>query len=472
MEVFGAADAAAFRRAAEASIAYREGLGARAIGPAADYPAKLAALDAPLPERGMASDAVLEALVAAGAGGLMDMASPRFLGWVIGAAHPAGTAADMLVAGWSQVATMAKTSPAASALEEIAGRWLIELLRLPPECSFGLCTGATVANAVALAAARNEVLRRAGWDVEARGLFGAPEITVVVGAEVHSSVRVALRMLGLGDERVRIAAADDQGRMLPAALDAELRGVAGPAIVIAQAGNINSGALDPMAPIADLAAGAGAWLHVDGAFGLWANAHPELWDQAEGVERADSWAVDGHKWLQVPYDCGFVFVRDGAAHKRAMGHSAAYLPNSETLRDPGDYVPELSRRARGVPVWAVLKALGREGVLEVIGRCCRLARGMADRLGQQPGITVLNEVRLNQVALSFGPEGPEGDAMTRAVLQRVQAEGACYPSHGQWRGRQTIRLSVSGFATSEADADIAVAAILAAWEAVRAERDA
>jgi glutamate/tyrosine decarboxylase-like PLP-dependent enzyme len=224
-----------------------------------------------------------------------------------------------------------------------------------------------------------------------------------------------------------------------------------------------------MAPIADLAGAAGAWLHVDGAFGLWAHAHPDLRDQAEGLDRADSWAMDGHKWLQVPYDCGLVFVRDPAAHKRAMGHAAAYLPNSETLRDPGDYVLELSRRARGLPVWAVLKALGREGVLEMIGRCCRLARDMAERLDRQPGITVLNEVRLNQVALTFGPEGPAGDAMTKAVLRRLQDEGVCYPSHGQWRGRQTIRVSVSGYATTEADADLSVAAIIAAWQMVEAD---
>lgn len=468
---FNDADRRAFAEAASAATIYREGLGTRPIGPVRGYEQKLADFAEPLANKGMPSDEVIRQLVDIGSDGLMDMVSPRFFGWVLGASHSAGTAADILSAGWAQVATMAIVTPTASAVEEVAGKWLLDILDLPRESSIGFTTGATVANATGLAAARNELLHRVGWDVEAKGLFGAPEISVVVGGEVHSSVGMSLRMIGFGADRVIVASSDSEGRMKPDSLKAVTDDIDGPLIIIAQAGSINAGAIDPMDEIADIAAEKGAWLHVDGAFGLWAHAHPEYKALAKGVDRADSWAVDGHKWLQVPYDCGFVFVKNQAAHVRAMGHSAAYLPNSATLRDPGDYVPELSRRSRGLPVWAVMKALGRDGIVDMIGRNCRLALRMADALSQEQGVCVLNDVTLNQVAVTFGPKGETGDLMTQEVLEQVQKEGFCYPSVGLWKNRQTLRISISGYATTDDDADKSVKSIINAWRKVKDQNE-
>lgn len=467
--VFSEIDAAALRFAAEAGIDYRKRLETGVIPPAKDYAAKLRDFDEPLPENGQSSENVIRSLNEKGGDGILDISSPRYFGYVMGGGHPAAVAADMLTAVWNQNTAMMALTPTTCAIEEVVRRWLLDLFDLPRTSSLGICTGATMANAVGLAAARNEMLRREGWDVEANGLFGAPEVHVIVGAQAHSSIGASLRLIGFGASRVHTVAVDGQGRMLPGDLEAVISACAGPKIIIAQAGNINSGAIDPMNAIADIAAAAQAWLHVDGAFGLWARIHPDLKEQIAGVERADSWALDGHKWLQVTYDCGLVLVRDMAAHARAMGHAAAYLPNSATLHDPGDFVPELSRRARGIPTWAVLKALGRAGIVEIVGRDCRLARKMADALAAEPGISVLNEVRLNQVALAFGAAGNSGDAQTAKVLARVQAEGVCYPSHGLWKGRKTMRLSVCGYATDDTDADRTVSAIITAWRACQLE---
>lgn len=460
---FGEDDAQAFDKAAAHVAAYRRSLANGPLAPARDYAQKLAEFDEPLPEHGLASGDVVDDLIERVEGGLLDISSPRFFGFVMGAAHPASVAADMMVSGWNQNTAMIALTPTTCAIEEITRRWLLELLDLPRESSLGVCTGATMANAIGLAAARNELLRRSGWDVEADGLFNAPEVHVVRGAEAHSSIDASLRLIGFGAKRVHIIAADRQGRMIPAELHKNVATLKGPIIIIAQAGNINSGASDPMTEIADIARSCGAWMHVDGAFGLWAHAHPELREQVAGLDRADSWAADGHKWLQAAYDCGFVFVRNAAAHAAAMGHSAAYLPNSHTIREPGDFVPELSRRARATPAWAAIKAFGREGIVEMIGRNCRLARQMAERLALEPGVTVLNQVALNQVAVTFGPEGELGDLQTADVLAQVQAGHVCYPSHGVWQGRKTLRLSVSGHATSPEDASAACDAIISAW---------
>jgi glutamate/tyrosine decarboxylase-like PLP-dependent enzyme len=393
------------------------------------------------------------------------MTSPNFQGWVIGASHPAGVAADWLCSAWGQMAGFADPAPASAAVEEVAAGWVLDLLGLPPEAGVGFCTGATMANFTALAAARGELLRRAGWDVEARGLFGAPEVAVVLGGEAHSSVLLSLRLLGFGAERVLRAEADAEGRMRPEALARVLEGVAGPAVVCLQAGNVVSGAFDPFAELIPLARAKNAWVHVDGAFGLWARAAPTLAPLVAGLEAADSWAADAHKWLQVPYDCGLAMVKDPGALQRAMSISASYLPKGEN-RAPEALSPEMSRRARGFAVWAVIRALGREGLAEMVERHCGVARGIAARLAAEPGLAVLNEVVLNQVAFTAG-EGAEGDRQTQALLAAVQADGICYPTAGRWRGREIIRVSVSSGPTTLADGERTAEAIVAAWRRVR-----
>ncbi|MHA1529295.1 MAG: pyridoxal phosphate-dependent decarboxylase family protein [Alphaproteobacteria bacterium] len=464
-------DAAALARAAELAAHYRAGLDTRPIGPAEDYATQLARFGGPVPETGRAPVEIIEALAANAGPGLMAFPSPRFLGWVVGASHPVGVAADWLTSAWGQNTPMSTPTPAAAAAEETAGRWMLDLLDLPRDAGFGFTTGATMANAIGLAAGRNAVLARVGWDVEAKGLFGAPEVHLVLGEEAHSTVFMGLRLIGFGAERVIRIAADDNGRMRADALAQALQGLDGPIIVVAQAGHINTGAFDPFGAIVEAAHAKSAWVHVDGAFGLWARACPELRVLAEGVEGADSWAIDGHKWLQTPYDSGFVFVRDDAALYRAMGLTASYLGNSPDQRDPGDYTPELSRRARGFAVWAVLSRLGRAGVAEMVGRHCRVARRMAERLAAEPGVRVLNEVVLNQVVVAFGPEsdGMAADAATRETLARLQREGVCYPSHGIWQDRAIMRISVTSQATDEAEGDRAAEAIIAAWRGVRDE---
>ncbi len=470
-------DAAALARAAELAVRYRAGLDTGPIGPAEDYATQLARFGGPVPGTvpgtGREPVEIIEALAANADPGLMAFSSPNFFGWVVGASHPVGVAADWLTSAWGQNTPMSAATPAAVAAEEVAGRWMLDLLDLPRESGFGFTTGATMANAIALAAARNAVLARVGWDVEAKGLFGAPEVHLVLGEEAHSTVFMGLRLIGFGAERVIRVAADDQGRMRADALAKVLDGLDGPTIVVAQAGHINTGAFDPFDAIVETAHAhgdtGGAWVHVDGAFGLWARACPERRALAQGVERADSWATDGHKWLQTPYDGGFLFVRDEAALYRAMSLSASYLPNSADHRDPGDYTPELSRRARGFAVWAVLSRLGRAGVAEMIERHCRVARRIADRLTAEPGVRIVNEVVLNQVVVAFGPRdnGKAADAATSETLARVLREGVCYPSPGLWQGRSIMRISVSSQTTDEVDGDRAAEAIIAAWREVR-----
>lgn len=456
------AEAAALRGAAEAAIAWRAGVADRPIGPAAGYAAALAGFGGPTPERPGEPQAVVADLIAAAAPGLMGVPSPRFFGWVQGASHPVGVAADWLASAWGQNAPLAAASPAGAAAEEVAGRWALDLLDLPREAGFGLTTGATMANAVAMAAARNALLARTGWDVEAKGLFGAPEVTVIVGAEAHSTMFLGLRLIGFGAERVARVAVTDQGAMRADGLRAALAAARGPALVLAQAGHINSGAFDPFPEIVAAARETGAWVHVDGAFGLWARACPETRGLTEGIEGADSWATDGHKWLQTPYDCGLVMVRDAEAQRRAMGVSASYLPQG-AARDPGDFTPELSRRARGFALWATIRALGRAGIAGMVARNCRAARRIAAGLAAAPGLEVMNEVVLNQVAVAT----QDGDAATMALLARVQAGGRAFPSVGDWRGRAILRFSVSSGRCTEADADTAVEAVTGAWAVLR-----
>jgi glutamate/tyrosine decarboxylase-like PLP-dependent enzyme len=458
-----------FARAAEHAARFREEVSTRPPRPTVEAATLQAAFDGPTPETGEDSVAVLEALVAAAEPGIAGSAGPRFFGWVIGASHPVGVAADILTAAWGQNAGNYAAAPAAAMAEKVASRWLLDLLRLPKESSVGFVTGATMASFTCLAAARNAVLAKADWDVEADGLVGAPRVRVFVGAEAHATIFSALRYLGFGANVVRIPT-DDQGRMDPEALAVALWHDRGPAIVIAQAGQINTGAFDPFPEIVRACRRHGAWLHVDGAFGLWARAVPELSDLTLGVDQADSWAVDGHKWLQLPYDSGFAIVRDVDAHRRAMGVGASYLPPAAGLEhDPSQYAPELSRRARGFAAWAVIRALGREGIVDMVRRHCGLAQQLARRLSSEPGVEVLNEVDLNQVIVAFGDGAPQArDMATRAVIERLATDNVVLAGGAEWRGRHVLRVSLIAGPLSEPDVDRLAVAVVTAWRKVRA----
>jgi glutamate/tyrosine decarboxylase-like PLP-dependent enzyme len=458
---------ALFILAAQHAIAYRDAVDEAA--PPRGYAAMREAFDAPTPEQGKAESEVIEELVTLSTPGLRGMTGPRFFGWVIGASHPAGVAADWLTAAWGQNAGNHEASPAAAAAETVAAKWLLDLLDLPREASVGFVTGATVANFVCLAAARGSVLRRAGWDVEANGLFGAPPIQVLIGDDAHTSVFSALQFLGLGRDRVVRVATDAQGRILPAAFSRAMVSGDGPAIVIIQAGQLNTGAFDPIEAILPEVRTRNAWVHVDGAFGLWARACPAAAHLASGYELADSWAMDGHKWLQTPYDCGYAIVRDAEAHRRAMTIAASYLPLAmEGDRDPTHFVPELSRRARGFATWAMIRHLGREGIATLVQEHCRLAARFAERLVGEPGVYVLNDVALNQVIVRFGaPESDEtADRLTRETILRVQDDGTCFAGGARWRDRWVMRLSVISAPTADEDIDRSCEAICSAWRSV------
>ena len=403
------------------------------------------------------------------AGGLMGMGSGRFFGFVIGGAVPASLAADWLVTAWDQNTGLFAPSPATSVMEEIAGRWLVDMLGLPEHSSFAFVTGGQMANTTALAAARHHVLAAAGWDVELDGLAGSPPIRLVVSDEVHVTVPRGARLLGLGTRTIEKVAVDANGAMIPSDLERVLsEGHPGPTIVCCQAGNINTGALDPTGELADIAHAHDAWLHVDGAIGLWAAASrpsPLL-----GLERADSWSTDAHKWLNVPYDCGITICRHPDSHRAAMTVTASYLVQAApgTDRDPVDWNPEFSRRARGVPVYAALASLGRSGVAEIVDRCCAHARRFAELLAVEPDVVVLNDVVLNQVLVRFlAPGGSEEDhdARTRAVIAAVQSNGTCWLGGSIWRGLAVMRISVSNYATTDADVEASVASIISAARA-------
>ena len=445
---------------------FLETLPHRPVGARADLPSLRAALGGSLPAAGADPAAVIEHLAAAAEPGLVASAGPRYFGFVIGGSLPAALAADWLAAVWDQDAGLYACGPAAAVVEEVAAGWLLDLFALPPTASVGFVTGGQMANFTGLAAGRHAVLQRADWDVEEDGLAGAPAVNVMIGDEAHVTILTALRMLGLGSRRVVRVAADGQGRMRPDALRSALARLEGPTIVCAQVGNVNTGAFDPVGEISDIAHERNGWVHVDGAFGLWAATSPERRDLVRGVERADSWATDGHKWLNVPYDCGIAIVRDAAAHKTAMTGRASYLVQSSgTERDPQDWTPEFSRRARGFAVYAALKSLGRDGVTALVERCCRLARRMADRLAGGPGVRILNEVVLNQVLVRFEAPGADADALTKAVVARVQREGTCWMAGSRWHGMDAMRISVSNWSTAEPDIDRSAEAILAAARA-------
>jgi glutamate/tyrosine decarboxylase-like PLP-dependent enzyme len=389
--------------------------------------------------------------------GLIGMPGPRFFGFVLGGSVPAALAADWLTAVWGQNSPIARVTPAAAAAERVAGGWLIDLLGLPAGSTVGFVTGGTVANFTAMVVARHAVLRLVGWDVEERGLQGAPPVNVVTGADAHVTLFAALRMAGLGSGAARRVDVDDQGRMRADALAPVLADLEGPTIVCLQAGNVNSGAFDPLAEVIPMIRERlpHAWIHVDGAFGLWAAVSPTRAHLLAGHEGADSWSTDAHKWLNVPFDSGLIFVRDSAAHRAAMSMTASYLPFDEANWDPGDYVPELSRRARGFPVYAALRSLGRTGVRELVDRCCDLARRFAQALGADDGVAILNDVVLNQVLVRFD----DSDERTRDVIARLQADGTAWFGGGTWQGRHVMRISVINWATREPDVDVGLDAI-------------
>jgi len=443
-----------YRQAADYAADFVETLQTRPIRAEADVDELTSSLGGPLPEGPTDPRAVIASLVENVEPGRCATPSGRFFGFVIGGAVPASVAADILTSAWDQNAGLYVAGPAAAVVEEVCRGWLIELLGLPPHVSVAFVTGAQMAHVTALAAARHHVLEKAGWDVPQQGLAGAPEIRVVVAAKRHVTVDRALRLLGIGASSLDMVPVDDQGRMQVE----QLRFGDGPTIVCGQAGEVNTGAFDDLDAIADAVAGAGAWFHLDGAFGLWAAASPELRHLVRGAERADSWTVDCHKWLNVPYDSGLAFCAHPDAHRAAIAVTASYLVfgRDERERDQMDWTPEFSRRARGFTVYAALRSLGRSGVAEMVERSCEHARLFA-RLLEEGGGTILNDVVLNQVLVRFG----DGER-TREVIRRVQEDGTCWLGGTEWQGEHAMRVSVSNWRTNREDVERSVDAILAA----------
>jgi glutamate/tyrosine decarboxylase-like PLP-dependent enzyme len=437
--------------------AYLAAVGERSVAPSAAAVRDLARLDEPLPGEPSPPADTLRVLDEIVSPATMATAGPRFFGFVIGGSLPVTVAANWLAGAWDQNTGLYNTTPGVAHLEQVALRWLVDVLGLPPSTGGGFVTGATVANFTALAAARHRVLADAGWNVEADGLFGAPPITVITGEEAHPTLLKSLGMLGLGRSRVVRVPVDGQGRMRADALPR----VAGPTILCLQAGNVNTGAFDPFEAIIPRAREAGAWVHVDGAFGLWARAAPSLEHLARGLEHACSWATDAHKWLNVPYDSGLALVRDPHALRAAMAITAEYLPTDTPERNPCDFTPELSRRARGVEVWAALRSLGRAGLAELFERCCAHARRFAAGL-EAAGCDVLNEVMLNQVLVSFGDAN-----RTRRVIAALQEDGTCWCGATVWQGKTAMRISVCSWATTDDDVERSLAAITRVAHIVR-----
>jgi glutamate/tyrosine decarboxylase-like PLP-dependent enzyme len=436
--------------ALQRSCNYLASLNERPVAPRQEAVAALERLDEPLPKQASDPAQTLAFLDEVVAPATMAMAGPRFFGFVIGGSLPVTVAANWLAGAWDQNAGLYNSTPGVAHLEQVALRWLVELFDLPPETKGSFCTGATVANFTALAAARHVVLEREGWNVEADGLFGAPPITVITGHEVHPTLLKSLGMLGLGRSRIVRAAVDGQGRIRADTFPS----IKGPTIVCLQAGNVNTGAFDPFESLIERAHAAGAWVHVDGAFGLWAKAAASLRPWVTGVERADSWATDAHKWLNVPYDSGLAFVRHPYALQAAMAITAEYLPTETTERNPSDFTPELSRRARGIEVWAALRSLGREGLAEMFERHCRQARRFAAGLAAA-GYDILNEVVLNQVLVSFGEP-----ARTRRIVEAIQKDGTCWCGITVWQGKTAMRISVCNWSTMDEDVERSLEAML------------
>jgi glutamate/tyrosine decarboxylase-like PLP-dependent enzyme len=449
-------------RTSEIANEFLDGLGDRAVARPVGFDELLAGMGGALPLDGEDSLQVIERLSEIANPALVATPGPRYFGFVVGGSLPVAVAADWLTTTWDQNAAFYAHSPAAAAVEQIVGSWLVDLFGLPKGTSVGFVTGGTMGNFTALAAARHALLKQVGWDVEAQGLIGAPSIAVVTSDESHISIFAALQMLGLGSARVVRVSTDDQGRMRGDQLRSILANIKTPVMVCAQAGNVNTGAFDPIAEIAAAVHDQAGWLHVDGAFGLWAVASPKYRSLVQGIELADSISVDCHKWLNVPYDSGLVFICDSAAHHAAMALNASYYvtaPGAE--RDNCSWVPEASRRARGFTVYAALRALGRNGITELVDRSCRLARRMAERLSLDSRVRILNDVVLNQVLVRFSDSScGDDDTFTATVIRRVQDDGTCWLGGTSWHGMQAMRISVSNWSTSERDIDLSAQAIL------------
>lgn len=436
--------------AAKRGIRYRDEIADRHVAPSAQAVTAVAGFIEPMPDEGSTDAEILAMLDELGSPATVAMAGPRYFGFVIGGSLPVTIASNWLSTAWDQNVGMHEVTPATATLEQVAMDWMKDLFSLPTATAAAFVTGATVANFTALAAARNKVLAAAGWDVEADGLIGAPPIAVIVSAEAHPTVIKSLGMLGLGRDRAERIPVDNQGRMIAD----EIPKVEGPTIVCTQAGNVNTGAFDPIGKICAAVRPAGAWVHVDGAFGLWAAAAADYRHLAVGIEDADSWATDAHKWLNVPYDSGVAFVRDGAALKAAMSITAEYLTTASEFRNPSDFTPEFSRRARGVDVWAALRSLGRSGIDDLVARCCGLAQRFADGF-QKAGFEILNDVVLNQVLISFGD-----DVTTRRIIDEIQREGTCWCGVTVWQQKTAMRISICNWSTTEADVDRSLEAML------------
>jgi glutamate/tyrosine decarboxylase-like PLP-dependent enzyme len=444
--------------AARLSREFVDGLADRRVGATASAEELLARLSHPLTDDGEDPRVVIADLARDVEPGLIASSGPRYFGFVVGGALPVAVAADWLTSAWDQNAGGLPVAPALVVAEEIAAGWVRELLGLPAGSGVGFVTGCQMAHVTCLSAARHGVLADAGWNVEADGLQGAPFVRVLAGANAHVSIARACRLLGLGADRVRVVPADHEGRMIAADLDAALSEHDGPQIVCAQAGEINSGAFDPLGQIVDICRAHGAWCHVDGAFGLWAAASPARRALLEAYAGADSWATDGHKWLNVPYDCGIAIVADVTRQRGAMSMSADYIPANDDVPWGVESTPEFSRRGRGIPLYAALRSLGRAGVADLVDRCCDHALLMAQRLAAADGIEVLNDVVLNQVVVRFGDD----DARTQAVIDEVQRDGTCWAGGSRWHGRTVMRLSIVGWQTTTADVERSAAAIIAA----------
>lgn len=454
----------AHHRATAHALAFLDGLAGRPVAAPFDLAGLRTAFGrGPVPDTGMDPTTVIDALAAAAEPGLVASPGPRYFGFVTGGSLPAAGAADWLAAAWDQQGALGIMSPAAAVCEEVVAGWLLDLLGLPADSGVGLVTGGQMANTTCLAVARRTVLRRAGFDPDRDGLAGCPPVTVIAGGEAHTTVGRALAFIGIGSSQVLPVDADEQGRIVPGAVADALAGLPtrAPVIVCAQAGNVNSGSFDPFDDIAGACEAHGAWLHIDGAFGLWAAATPSRRHLVAGHHRADSWAVDLHKWLNVPYDSGAAIMRDAANQTASLRLSAPYLVAGEELRDGSSFVAESSRRARCFPAWAAIRSLGRVGVAEMIERCCDLAVAFAELLAAHPDAEILNDVVINQVMVRVG----DSDERTRAMIAAVQTDGTCWAGPTTWHGKAAMRISVSNWSTTAADIERSAAAILACIDA-------
>jgi glutamate/tyrosine decarboxylase-like PLP-dependent enzyme len=455
-----------FLKLAKEASDYRARLPHMPVGVLATRDELLAMVNANLPDEGEPADVAIQTLIDSTAKGLINSAGPRYFGFVIGGSTPVSVAADWLTSAWDQNAQVYTTSPSAAIIESVVVKWLLDLLDLPWQASVGLVTGAQMANFTALTVARNAVLQQYGWNPEVDGLQAAPHINVICGECCHATIRSAIHLMGLGDKNIRMLRADTEGRMDLEAFKLTLAQCIGPTIICVQAGNVNTGAFDPLADVIELAKTRGAWVHVDGAFGLWANASPRFKYLASGVQGANSWATDAHKWLNVPFDSGIVIIRDPKLHQGFKSGRCAYAgPASQEFRDGSQWVPENSRRARGFVLYAALRHLGKKGVIQIVNNCCDLAQVFARELAQVPGLRILNTVVLNQVLCRIEPEGiSDVETFNSSVAARVQAEGVCWLGTTQWHGQTVLRISVTNWSTTLEDVHQSIASLMKSIE--------